>query len=215
MSGTIFGIGALEVLVILILILLVFGPERLPEFTRTLGTALRRLRETYVAFTHEFRGELEPIAHDIDEVTREIRQEVQAIREAADLRAILQPYADDINKAARVEIPAPSATPALPATPTTTAPVTSANGVASTSVAASGATTNGMANGTTNAAGTSRTITAPRPGGNGAHANRLASLQRPGLENHQPIELPDDNPWASVGASVRSDKLDDDSPWRG
>ena len=76
----------MEVLVIGILILLIFGPERLPELTRGLGTALRRMRETYVAFTQEFKGELEPIAQDINEVTREIRQEVDAIRQAADIR---------------------------------------------------------------------------------------------------------------------------------
>ena len=32
--GTIFGVGPLEVLVILTLVLLIFGPERLPELTR-------------------------------------------------------------------------------------------------------------------------------------------------------------------------------------
>ncbi len=108
MSGTVFGVGPLEVLVIGILILLVFGPERLPEFTRGLGAALRRLRESYVAFTREFKDELQPIAEDIQEVTREIRQEVDAIREAADLRTVLNPYAEDISRAATIEVPSPT-----------------------------------------------------------------------------------------------------------
>jgi sec-independent protein translocase protein TatB len=162
MNGTILGIGPLEVLVIGILILLVFGPERLPEFARGLGKALRRLRETYVAFTQEFKGDLQPIAQDLDEVTRELRQEVQAIREAADLRAVLQPYADDINRNLTVTAPA-DAPPALPAP----------NGHAAVSAAS------------------------PSP-----------------LRSVAPsIALPDDNPWASVGATVRSDRLDDDNPW--
>jgi len=160
MNGTILGIGPLEVLLIGILILLVFGPERLPEFARGLGKALRRLRETYVAFTQEFKGDLQPIAQDLDEVTRELRQEVQAIREAADIRAVLQPYADDINRNLTVTAPA-DAPPALPA-PNGCEPT--ASSLPSRSVAPS-------------------------------------------------IVLPDDNPWASVGATVRSDRLDDDNPW--
>jgi len=160
MNGTILGIGPLEVLLIGILILLVFGPERLPEFARGLGKALRRLRETYVAFTQEFKGDLQPIAQDLDEVTRELRQEVQAIREAADIRAVLQPYADDINRNLTVTAPA-DAPPALPA-----------------------------------------------PNGREPTASSL-----PSRSVAPSIVLPDDNPWASVGATVRSDRLDDDNPW--
>jgi len=160
MNGTILGIGPLEVLLIGILILLVFGPERLPEFARGLGKALRRLRETYLAFTQEFKGDLQPIAQDLDEVTRELRQEVQAIREAADIRAVLQPYADDINRNLTVTAPA-DAPPALPA-----------------------------------------------PNGREPTASSL-----PSRSVAPSIVLPDDNPWASVGATVRSDRLDDDNPW--
>lgn len=192
MNGTILGVGPLEVLFILILILLVFGPERLPEFTRGLGKALRRLRETYVAFTQEFKGELQPIAQDLDEVTREIRREVQAIREAADIRAILQPYADDINKAVSLN-PTPSA-PALP-------PASSLNGAAApANAAASSLATPRVAEAAqSNAALNGPAATAP------SHIS-------PG--NHLPIELSDDNPWASVGATIRTDRLDDDNPWR-
>jgi len=155
MNGTILGIGPLEVLLIGILILLLFGPERLPEFARGLGAALRRLRETYVAFTQEFKGDLQPIAQDLDEVTRELRQEVQAIREAADLRAVLQPYTDDINQ--NLTLAPSSPPPALPV-----------------------------------------------PNG---------YVARPATPSTTPIALPDDNPWASVGSAVRSDRLDGDNPW--
>jgi Tat protein translocase TatB subunit len=194
MNGTIFGVGPLEVLVIGIMILLVFGPERLPELTRGLGTALRRLRETYVSFTQEFRGELEPIAQEVDAVTREIRQEVDAIRQATDIRSILQPYADDVNKAVKLqEIPAAPAKPepkqaALPS------PNASSNG---------------------------NTIAPPKQPGanssagkNGKHAVASSTSAKSTNTSLAVIDLPEDNPWASIGADVRSDKLDDDSPWR-
>ncbi|MDW8395596.1 MAG: twin-arginine translocase TatA/TatE family subunit [Anaerolineae bacterium] len=171
MNGTLLGIGPLEVLFIGILILLVFGPERLPEFTRGLGRALRKLRESYIAFTHEFKDELQPIAADLQEVTRELQQEVQAIREAADLRSVLNPYVEDINRAATIA-PTPNG-------------VTTTDGLAAPSVV----------NGTTVATPT-------------------ASSVRPS-SSHHPLSLPLDNPWASVGASIRTDALDEDNPWRG
>jgi Tat protein translocase TatB subunit len=192
MNGTIFGIGPLEVLVVGILVLLVFGPERLPELTRGLGTALRRLRETYVSFTSEFKGELEPIASEIDAVTREIRQEVDAIREAADIRTILKPYAEDINKAVKLEQLAPPPKPETPAVTVAASTISAANTIAPPRTTAP---SNGAAPKSNGA------IVKAKPAG--------TPLAMPALVN-----LPEDNPWASVGAPVRSDRLDDDSPWR-
>ncbi len=191
MNGTIFGIGPLEVIVILVLTLLIFGPERLPELTRGMGNALRKLRLTYIAFTKEFQTELQPIAEDIDQVTREIRQEVDAIREAADIRSLLKPYADDVNKAIALQPIAPE-TPSQPfaATTTPTAVVATSNGA---NTIAPPAVAKPPANGTSKA----------------YVAHKAVSPSAP-----SPIYLADDNPWASVGAEVRADKLDDDSPWR-
>jgi len=62
MNGTILNLGPLEILAILIMALLVLGPERLPGLMRGFGTALRRIREMYVGFVTEFRAELQPIA---------------------------------------------------------------------------------------------------------------------------------------------------------
>jgi sec-independent protein translocase protein TatB len=189
MNGTIFGIGPLEVLVVGILILLIFGPERLPEFTRNIGTALRRLRETYVSFTQEFSGELQPIASDIDAVTREIRQEVEAIRQAADIRSILQPFADDVNKAVKLQDLSSSANSATAISP------------ASAASAAAAIPTNG------------NTIAPPKSSA-GANGKAARAASRPTASAPQLVFLPDDNPWASAGADIRADKLDDDSPWR-
>ncbi len=49
------GIGFQEILVILIVALLVFGPKRIPELARNLGRLTRELR--YLAW--EFRSALE------------------------------------------------------------------------------------------------------------------------------------------------------------
>jgi sec-independent protein translocase protein TatB len=198
MNGTIFGIGPLEVIVVLVLTLLIFGPERLPELMRGVGNALRKLRLTYIAFTNEFQGELKPIAEDIDAVTREIRQEVDAIREAADIRSLLKPYADDVNKAIALQPIAPEATAQTFASTTTPSPTP-------TAVAAAVAGSNG--------AHTIAPPAASKPAANGA-AKRSATRSTAPAIAPSPVYLADDNPWASVGAAVRADKLDDDNPWR-
>jgi sec-independent protein translocase protein TatB len=105
MNGTILNLGATEILTILVLALLVLGPERLPQLMRGIGTGLRRMRMMYVAFVTEFRNELAPIAEEVDKVTSEIQGELAAIREAADFRNVLQPALEDINKAADLSTP--------------------------------------------------------------------------------------------------------------
>lgn len=52
-------VGPAEILVILIVALLVFGPQRLPEVGRQVGAALRELRKMQDAV----RGELDMVLH--------------------------------------------------------------------------------------------------------------------------------------------------------
>jgi sec-independent protein translocase protein TatA len=41
-----FGIGPMELIVVLVLALLVFGPKRLPDFGRSLGRGMREFKES-------------------------------------------------------------------------------------------------------------------------------------------------------------------------
>ena len=50
-----FNIGPLELIVILLVALLVVGPKRLPEMSRTIGKSLRELRRT----TEDMRRSIE------------------------------------------------------------------------------------------------------------------------------------------------------------
>ena len=69
-------IGVTELIVILVIALLVVGPERLPELARQLGTLLRDLRKAYDNLTRDLGPELS----SIQKTTLELRESVQAVR---------------------------------------------------------------------------------------------------------------------------------------
>jgi sec-independent protein translocase protein TatA len=62
-------LGFGEILIILVLALIIFGPRRLPEMGRTIGRSLRELRRT----TSEIRDELEADLDEPPQVTVEER----------------------------------------------------------------------------------------------------------------------------------------------
>jgi len=53
------GIGTGEFLLILVIVLMVFGPGKMPEIARTLGRAVREFRKYSSALTKDFREEFE------------------------------------------------------------------------------------------------------------------------------------------------------------
>ena len=61
-----FGIGPLELVVIAIVAVLVFGPDRLPEFARTAGRLLRQVRQMVNTAQNDLRNELGPEFADLD-----------------------------------------------------------------------------------------------------------------------------------------------------
>ncbi len=60
-----FGIGLPEVAVILVVGILVFGPDRLPEYARQAGRMLRQLRAFAQAAQNDLRSELGPEFADL------------------------------------------------------------------------------------------------------------------------------------------------------
>jgi sec-independent protein translocase protein TatB len=89
-------IGITELIVILLLALLVVGPERLPEMARQLAKILRDVRKAYENLT----SDLGPEIASIQQTTQELRESVESVRsipqhvvqsvtEAADLEAAI------------------------------------------------------------------------------------------------------------------------------
>ncbi len=62
-----FGIGFLELFLILIVGLLIFGPKRLPEIARTVGKAMYQFRHASASFTQEIGKEWHRLEVDVQE----------------------------------------------------------------------------------------------------------------------------------------------------
>jgi sec-independent protein translocase protein TatB len=69
-------IGITELIFILLLALLVVGPERLPELARQIGKVLRDIRKAYENLTRD----LGPEFTSIQQTTQELRESVEAVR---------------------------------------------------------------------------------------------------------------------------------------
>ena len=61
----VFGIGLPEMVVILVIALLVFGPKKLPEIGRSLGKAIRGFQDASREFQEEFKKEAEQIEESV------------------------------------------------------------------------------------------------------------------------------------------------------
>ena len=81
-------IGGTELLLILVIALLVFGPRKLPDLGRTVGKAMAEFRRA----SNDFKSTLErEIRTDESDISAETKGLAKEIREAADLSAPADP----------------------------------------------------------------------------------------------------------------------------
>ncbi len=85
----IFGIGPMELLLILIIALMVFGPDKLPEIGAKLGKGLREMRQATRQFSQEIEQTREAIEAPIKEVSEPLRE--AAVTAAAVGQAVAHP----------------------------------------------------------------------------------------------------------------------------
>lgn len=72
-----FGVGLPEMAVIVVIAVIVFGPDRLPDFARQAGRMLRQLRQLSNAARDDIRKELGPDFADFELTDLDPRQAVR------------------------------------------------------------------------------------------------------------------------------------------
>jgi sec-independent protein translocase protein TatB len=84
----VFGIGVPEAMVIAVVALLVFGPDRLPDFARQAGRMVRQVRALTRQARDDIRSELGPDYADFEltdlDPRRAIRKHIQEVWEESD-----------------------------------------------------------------------------------------------------------------------------------
>jgi len=86
-----FGIGAPEIILIMVLALIVFGPQRLPELAAQLGRLVRQTRRYAGQVTSQLKYEL----GDLTEEYESLRQEVKQLRR--ELNQQTKPFRDELD----------------------------------------------------------------------------------------------------------------------
>ena len=86
-------IGWTELLLVLGVALLIFGPGKLPELGQTLGKTIR-----------EFKGAINNIDADIKKEVNDIKSDVQEVKDAVDIKATIQDIQTDIQDAVKVDL---------------------------------------------------------------------------------------------------------------
>ncbi len=73
------GIGPLELLLILVIALIVFGPNRLPEIAAQLGKFVRNVKQVSFELTRELNKELESSKKDVAEAAGEVKEVARSV----------------------------------------------------------------------------------------------------------------------------------------
>ena len=100
----IFGVGLPEMGLIMIVALLVFGPKKLPEISRSLGGAIRDLQKASKQFEEEFKKEADAIEKTVVEPMKATLEKPKAIE--GDKTKPEEAAESDVPEAEIVEAPA-------------------------------------------------------------------------------------------------------------
>jgi sec-independent protein translocase protein TatB len=106
-----------EIITILVVILIVFGPNRLPELARKLGQFITSARQAATALQKQISDEYGEAIEPLKDVRSELRETRRALTESA------RAAARDIEQGTKIpEFPPPGSTPPAAATPPTAMP---------------------------------------------------------------------------------------------
>ncbi|MET8574530.1 sec-independent translocase [Streptomyces sp. NPDC005012] len=129
-------IGTLELVTLVVLAVLVFGPEKLPKLIQDISRTIRKIRDFSESAKQDIREELGPEFKDFEFqdlnpktfIQKQLQNDdlgIKEIRESLDLKKDIQQLTDPN---AAVEPATPSASASSSATPSSPAPAAAATG---------------------------------------------------------------------------------------
>jgi TatA/E family protein of Tat protein translocase len=77
----ILGIGPMELVLILIIAMLVFGPDKLPEIGAKLGQSMKAMRKATREFSREIEGARQAVQAPVQELTQPFKEIAQPVQE--------------------------------------------------------------------------------------------------------------------------------------
>ena len=96
-------IGAMELVVIFIVALLVIGPDKLPQYARKFGTALREFKKASSDVTQEIR---ESVIDPLEEAQKPLREAMEPLEDLkSDIQRDLKGVEKDLNSIGKVKKP--------------------------------------------------------------------------------------------------------------
>ena len=113
-----FSLGGGEIFLIAAVALLLFGPEKIPQFARTIGKYMREFNKYRDIMESSVRAEIYKDEWNKDAETKDPKADLNKITQAADAvkDLVAERVAKDAATAAELHVPAPEA-PAPPETP--------------------------------------------------------------------------------------------------
>ena len=75
-------IGLPELLIILVIALLIFGPKKLPEVGKSLGRAIREFRRTSDEIKEKIEQEIQ--AEELKDIQEDIKKDIKEIKDIKD-----------------------------------------------------------------------------------------------------------------------------------
>ncbi|MDZ4204534.1 MAG: twin-arginine translocase TatA/TatE family subunit [Bacteroidales bacterium] len=72
-----FNVSGAEILIILLVLIIVFGPKKIPEIARQLGKGINEMKKASSDIAREFRKEADDIERDVRKEVSQIKQDVE------------------------------------------------------------------------------------------------------------------------------------------
>jgi len=76
-------IGAPEVMIVVLIVVMLFGADKIPEIARGLGKGMRQIKDATNDIKREINDSAEKHSVDVD-ITKDIQKEVDAVKEDLD-----------------------------------------------------------------------------------------------------------------------------------